>query len=109
MPQYLEKTPEEWLELLNKKPFNEIYLQRELPGADQNYLAPIEHRAFAREVVRDNPLMAGSLAVATPLYEIAKLLGLKQARSKPSFRSLGQGFVGIGEGLMQGLGGYNEP
>lgn len=107
--QRLEKTPEEWRDYLNKKGFYELYLQRQLPGADQDYLAPFEHRAFTREEVAANPLMAAPLAVATPLYEIAKILGLQKGRSKPSLTSLKQGFVGIGEGLMQGLGGNDGP
>ena len=65
----------------------------------QGLLAGYEHRAFAREAVEDNPLMALSLLVATPAYQLAKMSGLTGSRSKPSMSQMGQGLLGIGEGL----------
>ncbi len=64
-------------------------------------LAGREHRAYARETVADNPLMALSLLVATPAYQLAKLGGLTNSRSAPSMSQMGQGLLGIGEGLYQ--------
>ena len=63
-------------------------------------LAPQEHRAFAREWVQENPFVAvPSLAVATPLYAAAKALGLIGARTKPTMHQVGQGYMGIYDGL----------
>ncbi len=70
------------------------------PGL-QALLAGREHRAYARETVQDNPLMALSLLVATPAYQLAKLGGMTNSRSAPSFSQMGQGLLGIGEGLAQ--------
>ena len=69
--------------------------------ATQALLAGREHRAYARETVADNPLMALSLLVATPAYQLAKLGGLTNSRSAPSLSQMGQGLLGIGEGLYQ--------
>ena len=69
--------------------------------ATQALLAGREHRAYARETVQDNPLMALSLLVATPAYQLAKLGGLTNSRSAPSMSQMGQGLLGIGEGLYQ--------
>ena len=69
--------------------------------AEQDILAGREHRAYARETVQGNPLMAVSLLLATPAYQVAKLGGLTGSRSKPSLSQMGQGLLGIGEGLYQ--------
>ena len=66
----------------------------------QNVLAGYEHRAFAREYVRDNPWMAPSMAVAVPAYTGYKQIFDTQARSKPSLSELGQGMMGVGEGAL---------
>lgn len=80
--------------------FDELRALRDQPGADQNKLAAMEHRAFAREWTQENPLVAvPSLAVATPLYAGAKALGLMSGRSKPSLYQVGQGYAGILDGL----------
>jgi hypothetical protein len=70
----------------------------------QNALAGYEHRAYARETVQDNPLMALSLLVATPAYQLAKMGGLTNSRSAPSLSQMGQGLLGIGEGLYNRYG-----
>ena len=74
----------------------------------QNKVAPFEHRAFARESVTENPLMALSLALATPAYQISKALPKSvtgnKSRSEPSLEQLKQGFIGIGEGLRGSFG-----
>lgn len=66
----------------------------------QNLLAGYEHRAFAREAVAERPWLAPSLLVATPLYQLAKLAGTQNSRSAPSMSQLGQGLLGVGEGLL---------
>jgi hypothetical protein len=68
---------------------------------EQDKLAGYEHRAFSREVVKENPLMALSLLVATPGYQLAKAAGLTNSRSGASMSQMGQGLLGIGEGLYQ--------
>ena len=78
-------------------------LRRRKLAADpqlQGLLAGMEHRAYARETVQDNPLMALSLLVATPAYQLAKAAGLTNSRSAPSIEQMRQGFIGIGEGLL---------
>ena len=66
----------------------------------QDMLAAYEHRAFAREATRDNPLMALPIAAGIPIYQLAKALGLTSSRSAPSLHQAGQGLLGIGEGLF---------
>ena len=70
----------------------------------QAHLAPLEHRAFAREYAQEAPLQAAvSLPFAIPAYSMAKALGLQKARSPASLEEVMQGFAGLGEGL--GLAG----
>jgi len=67
----------------------------------QELLAPFEHQAFAREWVREDPLVAvPSLGVAIPAYQLAKLFGLGGKEATPA--SLDQMFGGY-RGLVQGL------
>lgn len=66
---------------------------------EQDRLAGYEHRAYARETVQQNPYMALSLLVATPAYQLAKLFGTTNSRSRPSLSQMGQGLLGIYEGL----------
>jgi len=82
-----------------------LYRLREIANTKrlQDLLAGYEHRAFAREAVADNPLMAVPIAAATPLYQLAKLAGLTQSRSSPSLGQMGSGFMGIGEGLLKAM------
>jgi hypothetical protein len=69
--------------------------------AEQDALAAEEHRAFARESVRENPLMALSLLPAVPLYQLYKATGLSGARSRPSLNQLKSGLLGIKDGLVR--------
>jgi hypothetical protein len=66
----------------------------------QDMLAGYEHRAFAREAVGENPLMALPITAAIPLYQLVKLLGTTQSRSSPSWEQMGQGLMGVKEGLL---------
>lgn len=85
-------------------PHEQLYMARY--GAKdqelQDLLAAYEHRAFAREATRDNPLMAVPIAASIPIYQLAKLFGATNARSSPSLFQAGQGLLGIGEGLFGG-------
>ncbi len=80
------------------------YVSQNPQSWEQNYLAPLEHQAFAREWTKSNPWVAApSLAVATPAYSLAKLvgqpLGLYQDATPPSWNELAAGYRGIWEGL----------
>lgn len=66
---------------------------------EQNAISPYEHRAYARETVAEDPLMAISIGVATPAYQAAKVVGAIGSRSDASLSQIKEGFVGIGEGL----------
>lgn len=68
------------------------------PAEMQGLLSPYEHRAFAREAVTENPLMALPIAAGVPAYQIYK--AIMGARSRPSLDQVGQGLLGVGEGLM---------
>lgn len=67
---------------------------------DQKKIAKYEHRAFARESVAENPLMAASLTAAIPAYQIYKLMN-SQSRSGFDPSQVLESFVGVGEGLQQ--------
>ena len=96
---------------LKRMDFNALWKLRDDENnqakALQNYLAPYEHRALTRKVVEDNPLMALPMLVGTPAYTAGKLMpkswtGLKN-RSDASLLEIGQGWTGIGEGLLNYL------
>ncbi len=75
----------------------------------QAHLAPLEHRAFAREFAQESPLKAAvSLPFAIPAYSMAKALGLQKARSPASVEEVMQGFAGLGEGLGHAGRGFLE-
>jgi hypothetical protein len=68
----------------------------------QKFLAPYEHRAYAREYMGQNPLGGLSLLAGIPGYQVAKGLGLVGSRTGSSdpLRQMGQGYMGMGEGLL---------
>jgi len=79
---------------------SELYQARDLPGSDQAALGPQEHRAFAREWTRENPLLAvPSLLAAIPTYSIAKKLGAIRGRSPASLNEVLEGYRGVLDGL----------
>lgn len=71
--------------------------------ATQDTLAGFEHRAFAREVTGDNPLMVAPLMAAAPAYQAVKLLPKSltgnESRSAPSAKQWFEAILGLGEGL----------
>lgn len=71
----------------------------------QNRLSRFEHRAFAREAIPEDPLLALSLPFAIPGYQAYKAIkgvaGDQKARSEGSMDQMLQGFVGVGEGIKQ--------
>lgn len=71
---------------------------------DQNRLSPFAHRAYAREVGTENPLLGYGSAVAAPVYQALKQFeepGL--SRSQPSWNQTRQGLIGAGEGMYAGI------
>ena len=87
-----------WMDLIQRR------AQTQDP-AQQALLAPYEHRAYAREEVAANPLMAPVFAAMVPGYQMMKLAGIGGARTPPSWSELGQGWMGTYEGLRNALGG----
>lgn len=76
-----------------------LYAARDyLPKEDQGLISPYEHRAFAREATQENPWMALPIAAGTVAYQPYKMLTGK-SRSAPSLDQVGQGLMGVGEGL----------
>lgn len=69
-----------------------------LPKEQQDLLAPYEHRAFAREAVGENKLMALPIAAGSLAYQPYKML--MGARSQPSLNQLAQGLLGVKDGLF---------
>lgn len=85
----------DWVELLRR---------RKEAGADQeaqNELAKYEHRAYAREAAQQSPLLAASVALNIPLYQLAKMVGATGSRSKPSLDQMTHAYRGLGEGLAR--------
>lgn len=73
----------------------------------QQAVAPYEHRAYAREDVRENPMRALLYAAMIPGYQAAKAVGAigEEGTTSPSMEQMKQGFVGVYEGL--GKPGYS--
>lgn len=80
-----------------------VGLRRDIPPDDprQAAVAPYEHRAWAREQVAANPLLAPVYAALVPGYQLAKLVRSMGARTAPSMDQLTQGMTGIAEGVQQ--------
>jgi hypothetical protein len=82
--------------------FDELRMLRERMPNAQQFLAPYEHRAFAREYVMQNPALGLGLMGAIPGYQVAKGLGLMGSRTGLGnpLGQMGQGYMGMGEGLL---------
>jgi hypothetical protein len=79
-----------------------LYAMREKNPQLTEALAPAEHRAFAREWVRENPYLAfPSLLFAIPAYQGAKALGLRPQATKPSLAQMAEAYKGMWEGLPE--------
>lgn len=80
----------------------DIYALRDRAGEkhpSQDMLAALEHQAYAREATKDNPLMALSLAFATPAYGLSKALGITPGWGKDVLGEIMGGYKGIAQGL----------
>lgn len=85
-----------WEQLLEKR-------RQTTDPEEQARLAPFEHRAYAREYVRENPLAAPGMAMFAPAYAVAKKLGLARGRTEPSMDQMFAGIEGVGEGLVEAV------
>jgi hypothetical protein len=100
-PGLLNLSPEEMAQLSHAA----LYMARaRAPKEQQNQLAGYEHRAFAREATEENPMMALPIAAGTVGWPLYKML-MSPGRSDPSFNQVGQGLLGVGEGVSNRLRG----
>jgi hypothetical protein len=68
----------------------------------QKKIAPFEHRAYAREAVTDNPLLAPLFAAfLIPGYQVAKAVGAHGSRTGVDRRQVVEGLLGVGEGIVE--------
>lgn len=89
--------------------WDDLYAMR-LANKDPQFqaeIAPYEHRAFAREQVAQNPMLAPVYAVAVPGYQAFKSM-VGTSRTKPSMKQIGQGLLGASEGYDQGVAQLQE-
>jgi hypothetical protein len=85
-----------WFELYAKR--NHATQQEQAP------LANLEHAAWAREYVHDNPILGVPAMMAlVPGYTALKALGAMNGRTPPSLKEMGAGYQGMWEGLADNL------
>lgn len=78
-----------------------LYAARQyVPKEQQGDISPYEHRAFAREATAENPWMGLPIAAGTLAYQPYKML-MGKSRSGASLNQVGQGLLGVGEGLWE--------
>jgi len=83
-----------------------VMLRKQLAQDDprQEQVAPYEHRAWAREQVAGNPLLAPVYAALVPGYQLAKLVkSFAPGQTSPSMDQLTHGMTGIAEGVQRWL------
>lgn len=68
---------------------------------EQNVIAPYEHRAYAREYVKENPEAALVMPGLILGYNTLKAVGEKEGRSDASFKTILEGM----KGAIEGIGG----
>jgi hypothetical protein len=91
---------------LAQMPWEQLINMRATADPEANErIAPFEHRAYAREQVAENPLMAPVYGAMIPGYQGYKALkNLVEPGASRTHASLGQmvqSFQGVGEGLKQ--------
>ena len=69
---------------------------------EQNRVANYEHQAYAREATKENPMMAVPIAAAIPAYQVYKGV-MGGSRSEGGLQQIGHGYIGIMQGLRDGL------
>jgi hypothetical protein len=87
-----------------KMGFHELReLRASLPDPEaQKFLAPYEHRAYARELMGQDPIKGLGLLAGIPGYQMAKGLGMMGSRTGSSdpWGQIKGGYTGMGEGLI---------
>jgi len=84
---------------LAKMPFDRLMMMRESATPEEQVrIAPWEHRAFMRTILREKPYMAAPMLIGLLGYQPAKALGLIGARTGPSLEQFKQGGIGFLEG-----------
>ena len=92
-------TSTDWLAGLSWDDLLRMRNQTVDPSA-QALIAPYEHRAYAREQVAENPLMAPVYSgLLIPGYQAGKATGLLSARTPASWDEFMGGQRGVAEGL----------
>lgn len=94
---------------LAKMPWDQLIALRQQYKAHpevQEMLAQFEHRAYAREEVAKNPMMAPVYGAMVPAYAGYKALGKLMGTRGPNetggtLGQMVQGFTGVGEGINQ--------
>lgn len=84
-------------------PWSDLYNLRKQYEGDpmmQQILAPLEHRAYTRELYKVDPLQAAAMVGLIPAYQGAKALGVAPGDATPP--SLDQIFAGF-QGLLEGF------
>lgn len=81
-----------------------VALRNRYPGDAmmQSLLAPLEHRAYARELWKVDPVQAAAMVGAIPAYQGAKALHLTPSDESSTPASLDELFAGF-QGLIEGL------
>lgn len=98
----LQQDPNKLAALLAEMDHAQLYQMRaRAPKEMQGLLSQYEHRAFAREASQENPMMALPIAAGTLAYQPYK--ALMGSRSAPSMSQVGQGLLGVGEGVWNWL------
>lgn len=98
-------------EQMSTMPFYDLQQLREKHSGNkiaQNYIAPYEHRAMNREIIKEDSALGklldmSALSVAMPVYAAGKATGILPSDKDTSSQygeELKQGFIGIGEGLL---------
>jgi hypothetical protein len=81
-----------------------VTLRQRYPGDAmmQSLLAPLEHRAYARELSKIDPFQAAAMVGLIPAYQGAKALGITPRDNTSTPASLDELFAGF-QGLIEGL------
>ena len=89
---------------LESLPWDDLIRMR-LQNPTDARIAPYEHRAYAREQVTQNPLMAPVYGMLVPGYLAMKMLTGPGRGTPASMDQLKQGLLGTGEGFLAGIKG----
>lgn len=94
---------------LEDDPYKYFKQRESLPADDplQQILAPLEHRQFTQEFVRNNPILgAPAMFLGAPAYAALKLIpGVRQrlGATPPSLDQIFAAWQGIKPGFLEGL------